>query len=206
MTDLVHGIYPNWKQARYVDKKPNVALIRAVCAVVPKGDSIVDLGAGCGWCVKRLESEGYEIDGVDGTSGVFDLSEGSVMELDLITMTGPDGKLYKRWDWALFSDVGEHVPREHEEQLIDNICEIPRKGFIVSWGYPHERGWNHVNLRTQVYIACEFARRGFWPDDELTQVARDASKFPRHHIRLFVARRKDNLVGMTEDELEEERG
>lgn len=198
---LPPGAYPNWKQRRYVEKKPNEALVRAIEAVVPKHESIIDLGAGCGWFVKRLRADGWLCDGVDATPDVWELSGRTVEEYDLLSDIPPAmidrveagvfiPHLHRQWwDWALFSDVGEHVPREFEQKLVNNICKIPRKGFIVSWGYPHERGWNHVNCRTQVWVACEFAKRGWWADDELTQKARDASKFDKHHIRLFVARR-----------------
>jgi len=183
------GVYPTRKQKHYVEKLPNEHLVKAIFAVVPKSESIIDLGAGCGHFVKRLRVEGYRCGGVDGTPGITDLSGGTVHETDLTGKIIPEEW---SWDWGLFSDVGEHVPREHEQQLIDNICRIPRKGLIISWGFPHERGYHHVNCRTQVYVACEFAKRGWWPDDELTTLARDASGFwPKHHIRLFVARRKE---------------
>ena len=188
MTDT--GAYSAKKQRRYVDKLPNEALVRAILAVVPRSESIIDLGAGCGHFVKRLRAEGYRCDGVDATPGMWELSGETVFQYDLVAEKGIID-LHTIWDWALFSDVGEHVPREHEQQLIDNICKIPSKGLIVSWGFPHERGYRHVNCRTQVYVTCEFAKRGWWPDDELTTLARDASGFwPKHHIRLFVARKQ----------------
>ena len=192
MTDT--GAYSTKKQRRYVDKLPNEALVRAILAVVPKSESIIDLGAGCGHFVKHLRTEGYQCSGVDGTPDIWTLSNGQVRQFDLV-VDDPKFLIQERcnwaWDWALFSDVGEHVPREHEQQLIDNVCKIPKKGLIVSWGFPHERGYRHVNCRTQVYVACEFAKRGWWPDDELTTLARDASGFwPKHHIRLFVARKQ----------------
>jgi len=184
------GIYSNRKQAHYKDKEPNEALVKAIEAVVPPEDSIIDLGAGCGWFVKRLRKDGWlDAWGVDGTPGIEELSERNVLEYDLVS---GDQSYFQgsSYDWAIFSDVGEHVPQEFEQLLIDNICKIPRKGMIISWGYPHERGYQHVNCRTQVWVACEFAKRGFWPDDELTTLARDTSGYwPKHHIRLFVATR-----------------
>jgi len=187
------GVYSTRKQRRYVDKQPNEHLVKAILAVVPKNESIVDLGAGCGHFVKRLREEGYRCEGVDGTPDIFRISGRIIAQFDLVSEKGSiDLLALDEWDWALFSDVGEHVPREHEQQLIDNICRIPRKGLIISWGFPHERGYHHVNCRTQVYVACEFAKRGWWPDDELTTVARDTSGYwPKHHIRLFVAKRKE---------------
>ncbi len=187
------GVYPTRKQRRYVDKEPNEHLVKAILAIVPKTESIIDLGAGCGHFVKRLRTEGYRCDGVDGTPEVFNLSDETVFQYDLVSEKGNIGLFTQNeWDWGLFSDVGEHVPLEHEQQLIDNVCKIPTKGLIISWGFPHERGYHHVNCRTQVYVACEFAKRGWWPDDELTTLARDASGFwPKHHIRLFVARKEE---------------
>jgi hypothetical protein len=196
MVEPTPGIYSNRKQARYKDKEPNEHLVKAIEAVVPKSESIIDLGAGCGWFVRRLRKDGWGMtNGVDGTPGIWELSEHAVVEGDLLEdeyswkWHEPGEYVLRRWDWGLFSDVGEHVPKEFEQRLIDNVCKIPRKGMIISWGYPHERGYQHVNLRTQVYVACEFAKRGWWPDDRLTQLARDTSRFPKHHIRLFVARR-----------------
>jgi len=187
------GVYPTRKQQRYVDKEPNEHLVKAILAIVPKTESIIDLGAGCGHFVKRLRTEGYRCDGVDGTPNVRKLSDETVFQYDLVSEKGSIGLLTQNeWDWGLFSDVGEHVPKEYEQQLIDNICKIPTEGLIISWGFPHERGYHHVNCRTQVYVACEFAKRGWWPDDELTTLARDASGFwPKHHIRLFVARKEE---------------
>lgn len=186
------GVYSTRKQRRYVDKEPNEHLVKAILAVVPKSESIIDLGAGCGHFVKRLRTEGYKCAGVDGTPDVWKLSNGMVFQHNLVSEKGNIGLLtLNGHHWGLFSDVGEHIPKEHEQQLIDNVCGIPTKGLIVSWGYPHERGYHHVNCRTQVYVACEFAKRGWWPDDELTTLARDTSGFLKHHIRLFVARRKE---------------
>jgi len=185
------GAYSTRKQARYKEKLPNEHLVKAILAVVPKSESIIDLGAGCGHFVKRLRLENYACTGVDATPGIESLSDGHVLERDLTTWPGLDGKQYSRFDWALFSDVGEHVPKEHEQQLIDNVCRIPTKGLIISWGFPHERGYHHVNCRSQVYIAGEFIKRGWWPDDELTTLARDTSQFyPRHDIRLFIVRKE----------------
>ena len=186
------GAYSTRKQRRYVDKVPNEHLVKAILEVVPKNDSIIDLGAGCGHFVKRLRTENYACTGVDATPDIESLSGGHVLERDLTVWPGSNLKNHRIFDWGLFSDVGEHVPKEYEQQLIDNVCRIPTKGLIISWGFEHERGYHHVNCRTQVYVACEFAKRGWWPDDELTILARDASGFwPRHNIRLFIARKKD---------------
>jgi len=194
------------KKIEHESKPPHegtLALIRAISAVVPKSDSIIDLGAGTGRHVRMLREEGYNCIGVDGTPRISDITDGLVIERNLLEspLRSPllhplgDSDFLCIWDWGLFYDVGEHVPRKHEQKLIDNICKIPRKGLIVSWGYPGERGRGHVNCRTQVYIACEFAKRGFWPDDRLTTVARDASSFwTKHHIRLFVAKRMEKSI------------
>jgi len=183
------------KKKEYESKSPHegtLGLIRAVLAVVPKHESLIDLGAGTGRHVKMLHKEGYVACGVDGTPGIHALTEGHITQFNLVSGNTSTICLSSNgpFEWGLFYDVGEHIPREYERQLINNICKIPLKGLIISWGSPGEKGKDHVNLRTQVYIACEFAKRGWMPDDELTQKARDASQFKLHHIRLFVATRK----------------
>ena len=125
--------------------------------IIPKNESIIDLGSAVGRYVKGLRELGYTIDGVDGAEDVEEISGGLVTRLDL---TKSVDSLKGKYDWGLFSEVGEHVPVELEKVLIDNVCSIPIKGLIVSWADPtgsKKRG--HINCRELLYVALQFSLR-----------------------------------------------
>src|SRR5690606_13370148 len=65
------GSYAVYRQRRRNSNKwLNRALIRSVCAVVPKTEKVIDIGCGPGRYVRALRREGYDCIGIDGTPGI----------------------------------------------------------------------------------------------------------------------------------------
>jgi hypothetical protein len=136
-------------------------------SILPSKASVVDIGAGTGRLVKHLRERGFNIVGLDGTPGIETVSEGMVMECDL---TGDCSKFKSYADWGLFFEVGEHVPVEYEQKLIDNVSSIPREGLIFSWAIPGKKGFGHCNCRPVEYVVSEFAKRGWKIDESATRL------------------------------------
>ncbi len=141
---------------------PNPSLFKAVTSIIPRDCSVIDLGCNEGKWVLALRELGYEADGVDGIPGIYDRTNRLVRWIDL---TGDCSILYERYDWALFIEVGEHVPVEFESKLIDEVCRVPRKGLITIWAAPGQKGVGHINCRPLDYVADEISKRDYNFDD-----------------------------------------
>lgn len=118
-----------------------------------------DLGCGNGRYCAVFKAYGWPlVHGYEGTQdiktlGVYD----DIFTLDLAK---------KRWveinyDLVMSLEVGEHIPKEHEQVFIDNVCEFVKKDLILSWGIPGQGGKGHVNEQPNDYVVNEFYRRGF---------------------------------------------
>jgi hypothetical protein len=141
---------------RFDEKKYKV-----VTSIIGIEDSIIDLGAGVGKYVTRLREDGWSlVNGIDGATDVEKFTGGLIKRLDLTT-PNLKTKIRRGYDWALFFEVGEHIPRKFEQVLIDNVCSIPRKGIIMSWGMPGQKGYRHVNCQSRNYVIRQFQARGF---------------------------------------------
>ena len=149
------------RKRRYV----RMPILPFLMVVLPPGCSVVDLGAGCGFYVQALRTLGYQVTGVDGTPGIEQITKGLVQQVDLVA---DDFSLVGVSQWATCIDVGEHVPKDHEQRFIDNVARVATAGMIVSWGLPGTRGIGHVNCQPLEYVAGEFARRG-WTEDRETK-------------------------------------
>ncbi len=136
-----------------------------ITSIIPPGKTVIDMGAGAGNAVRALHKWGYEALGLDSTLGIEDIRGGEVLWADL---TGDCGRFHATSDWGLFTEVGEHVPRELESKMMDNVCAIPKEGIIASWARPVNRGFGHVNCQELDYVRKLFERRGWWLDADAT--------------------------------------
>lgn len=143
--------------------KINEPLLDAICATIPKGSSVIDLGAGIGRYVEALRHHGYQAEGVDGIEGIEHLSGGKVLEIDLTTR--PQPKLIPTCDWALCIEVGEHIPAQQSWNFVLNLVQSAEHGLIVSWGAigldgKPQRGRDHVHCQIPEWVACQIGRAG----------------------------------------------
>ena len=151
--------------------------------------TVVDIGAGSGAYVRALRELGHKAWGLDGTPGIEEITAGDVLEQDLVLDCSAH---FDSANWGIFIEVGEHVPKEFEQTLIDNVCRIPTQGLIVSWNPSKRVGIRHVNPRTNTYIACEFGRRDWQVDEAMTRKIRkrgDERISPRFLNTLMVLRK-----------------
>ena len=152
--------------------KIDADLWQALMAVLPDQQTrIVDIGAGLGHYVAALSEQGHLVAGIDGIPDVERLSEGRVRRWDLtkpVTWNPPA-------QWALFIEVGEHIPAQYERIVLDNVARAASQGLIVSWAYPGQRGRDHINCREESWVIRELAARD-WPlDAAKTAQAKEAA-------------------------------
>ena len=164
--------------------KLDARLLEAIKAVLPRGCSVIDLGAGVGRTVQALRDAGWpHTDGVDGIPGISALSMGLVAELDLTGRyvwyrayaDAPDAKQEEigwRPDAAICIEVGEHIPEDKQEWFLNNLADSARSYLIVSYALPGQRGRDHVQCRSPEWVANQLGIRGWSLSEDITILAR----------------------------------
>jgi len=138
---------------------------------VPK--RAADLGCGRGAYCSILKGCGWPIvDGYEGTPNIASLGVyDNIMTLDLSK---------RHWvaidyDFVLCLEIGEHIPKKHEQTFIDNVNDFVTKNLVLSWGIPGQGGTGHFNEQPNDYIIAECEKRGLKYDGKKSQKLRDVA-------------------------------
>jgi len=133
--------------------------------------SLADFGAGGGQYCNWLNDTGLvDAFAFDGTPGAAEISQGSVQEINLVSKV----ELHRTFDWVLCLEVGEHVPKEFEADLLQNLRRHATKGLIISWSDDWE-GIGHVNCLTrEEFLKSVQKHTGFLYDEAATQVVKES--------------------------------
>ena len=130
---------------------------------ITKNKSLLDLGCGTGAYTKELQSTCTSAKGYDGNPNTPKISNGLCGVADLTKKQNFD-----KVDWVLSLEVGEHVPKESEDILLDNICSHSTKGVILSWAVPGQPGDGHINCQSNEYVVNKMLSKGFAIDWDLS--------------------------------------
>jgi hypothetical protein len=141
------------------------------------GSSIVDFG--CGW--DKQYARFLDCDGFDGNENTLD---GDVVDLSKPFQLG------RQWDVVLCLEVMEHIEKEHEQQVIQNLVEHCRETLVMSWAYKGQRGRGHVNCQDRDYVLGTLGSMGFEYDEDLSETLRTAAKFSWFRKNIVVVRYK----------------
>jgi len=126
-------------------------------AIVKRNQRVLDLGGGIGQYGHFFNQSGADFrwEGYDGAINVEEYTHGYVKWADfsvpgfaadiIVGDGGHSGGSSSKPDWVMALEIGEHVPAESMEALIDNIADNNRCGAIVSWAVRGQGGHSHVN-------------------------------------------------------------
>ena len=183
-----HGIWlEDLPDGELHDEAIEQALIRLCRSPVDADPSrssltVVDLGCGRGWYVNALAKCGIEVFGVDGNPKVTELGD-DFYQYDLAE---PLGNFVTPVDVVLCLEVGEHIPAEFSDQLLDNVCRTANKQVIISWAMPGQVGTGHVNCQPNEWVQEQMERRGFVRNAIIEAMLRDAATLPYFKNTLMV--------------------
>lgn len=164
-------------------------LAKRLCDVFEKNKWVIDFGCGDGYYIHHLHfNNRFKVIGVDGyihKKGKYlnPFPTDFIQEYDL---TEVDYDTRDRGQ-VLCLEVGEHIPVEHEQTFIDNICRHCTSRLVLSWAIEGQPGIGHVNCRNNDYIIDQITRRGFVFNEDITQYLRNDIEL---HNRYF----KDTLM------------
>lgn len=135
-----------------------------------KSNTVIDLGCGEAKYVKHFRKNGIKAIGFDGNPQTRVLSGGFAVVHDLTTQLDVHPA-----DYVLCLEVGEHIPTEFTDTLIDNIHHHNTKGVVISWAIPNQGGDGHVNELPNESIKEIFAKLGYTNNVEIENKLRNAA-------------------------------
>ena len=122
--------------------------------------SVLDVGCGVGsWLKSFLDLGVKDVVGVDGGSVTAQnlLIDGSLF---LSRDIGRPFSLGRRFDLVTCLEVAEHIPAEHEQFLLGNLCGHADV-VLFSAAIPGQGGAGHVNEQWPAHWCLAFKDRGF---------------------------------------------
>lgn len=133
---------------------------------LPKRTAVIDFGCGNGYYVKYLLKECFGAVGVDGNADI-DLKYPNFVKADLSEKFTTDD------EYSIISlEVGEHIPKEGQEQFMQNLTNNCHKHLILSWASIGQPGIGHINCRDQKEVIADVESRGFKLNEAATKEAR----------------------------------
>ena len=165
-------------------------LCNDICLFLQEEDAnkVVDFGCGNGKYVEQM-SEFLECKGFDGNPNTSILTNGLGIEMDLSKPVR-----VKQADWVLSLEVGNHIPEDFEGTFLENIYKTAKKGVIISWAIPRQKGPGQLNKQPNSYIISKFTDNGFTYDSEITERLRKSSEFFWLKKSLMVFRKQSLVV------------
>lgn len=149
-----------------------------------------DVGCGDGrYCHILSKAYGWPL--VHGYEGTPDIKEIAVHDdIMIVDLTK------RRWvgidyEFVLCLEVGEHIPKKHEQVFMDNVGEFVSRDLVLSWAVPGQGGGGHFNERSNDYVISEFVKRGLEFDEKKTERLRGYSslKWFKNSIMAFSLKR-----------------
>lgn len=96
--------------------------------------------------------------------------------------------LEQQYDWVMSLEVGEHLPKQYEQVLLENIARHAKVGVVLTWATPGQGGHAHVNEQPNEYVIEKLATLGLKYDKEQSIAYRAVAELPwfKKTIMVFV--------------------
>jgi predicted nucleic acid-binding Zn-ribbon protein len=131
-------------------------LIRLILDLL-KPQKSLDMGCGQGFYVRYLRDRKVDAWGVEKEDlGELYKSPGHLIQQDL----SQPFELDEKYDLVLCLEVVEHISREYENVVFDNILRHMSKYLVFSGATPGQQGTGHVNERPENHWFSHLVQRG----------------------------------------------
>jgi SAM-dependent methyltransferase len=144
----------------------------------------LDLGCGLGYFVAYLREQGVDAWGVEAEDlGDVFKSPGHQIRKDL----SQSFDLQERYDLVICLEVVEHIPRDFEDNVFDNIVRHMSRYLLFSGATVGQQGTGHINERPESHWFSHLVRRGLVLRHQESLNIRLASTLPwyRNNVSLW---------------------
>ena len=86
-------------------------------------------------------------------------------------------------------EVGEHLPKEHEDAFMENLHRHNVHGIVLSWATVGQGGTGHVNEQDNEYIKAKICGKGYTSDVKAELVLRKSARLNFFQNTLMVFRK-----------------
>jgi 2-polyprenyl-3-methyl-5-hydroxy-6-metoxy-1,4-benzoquinol methylase len=154
--NLTRGYAGGWKENDAIKEHAfSLELAYYIWKLIGNNVMVYDFGCGPGFYTSFLYQRGLAVCSVDAgdnenISLCNDIIKEDILEFDSDPV-----------HTVLCLEVGEHVPKEDEQRLIDQICKHATDLIILSWAIPGQGGFGHVNCKPNAYIVGQMKARGW---------------------------------------------
>ena len=130
-----------------------------------RGGTVSDFGAGVGSYMYSVLSEapGAAYRAFDGAGNIDEATGGAVRWFDLTLPLA-----FRRTDWVVSLEVGEHVPPMFEGMVLRNLHAHNCRGIVLSWAKLRQGGHGHVNNHMPDYLAKKLHALGYFVNENVT--------------------------------------
>ena len=143
--------------------------------------------------MRHFNRSGLDASGFDGNPSTPQLSKGSCSVFDLSHVA----EVRAPFDWVMSLEVGEHLPKEHEDAFMENLHRHNVHGIVLSWATVGQGGTGHVNEQDNEYIKAKICGKGYTSDVKAELVLRKSARLNFFQNTLMVFRKSEDS-GVTE--------
>jgi hypothetical protein len=130
---------------------------------------VYDFGCGLGKYIQYLETQGFTVQGFEGTPGITELSNfDKIKEFDLICPLVIDTP-----GNVMSIEVIEHIPSQFEHIILNSITSACNNRLVLSWAIPNQGGTRHINEQNSDYVIEKLNAKGFGLNHDLTEKFRN---------------------------------
>lgn len=122
-----------------------------------KLNPVIDFGCGTGYYISELFKKGYKIYGIEGTEGIEQIAfYKPILQYDISKHVnlGVKGSV-------ICLEVIEHIPKEKEKQVLENLHNHCNGKLIISWAVKGQGGHGHVNEQDEDYVIPTIEKMGY---------------------------------------------
>lgn len=137
--------------------KHSPRLARALRFGLSKSHSVIDFGCGQGYYISELSKHRFKVIGIEGTPDIEKISfYNPIIQADISEPFHIDLK-----GAVLCLEVIEHIPKEKEHQVLENINTHCNGKLIISWAVKGQGGHGHVNEEDAAYVIPTIEKMGY---------------------------------------------
>lgn len=144
-----------------------------VADIVPRTQTVIDVGCGTGALLEELRARGCEVCGLEYSDAALARCRSVGLRVFKTNLEEDDSPVAERFDLAVSMEVAEHLPEKVAGRFVDLLCSLADR-IVFTAAPPGQGGTDHVNEQPAEYWVDMFRKRGFRRDADLSESWRES--------------------------------